>query len=68
MELRGGPSRSAAVPLILLLVSLAGIVGFSRSLGVVATIGMLVCGTVAGGALAALAAGRTAAKRKAADR
>ena len=45
-------------PLILLIVSLAGIVRFSQGLSLVDTVGMLVCGAVAGAALAALAARR----------
>jgi hypothetical protein len=43
------------VPLILLLVALAGIVTFSQGFRLVDTVGLLVCGVVAGAALAALA-------------
>jgi hypothetical protein len=46
------------VPVLLLIGSLAGIVHFSRGLRIVDTIGMLVCGLIAGGSLAAIAAGR----------
>jgi len=47
-----------AVPVILLIVALAGIVKFSQGLRVVDTVGLLASGVVAGAALAALAAGR----------
>jgi len=43
------------VPLALLLVALAGIAAFSQGFRLVDTIGLLVCGVVAGAALAALA-------------
>jgi hypothetical protein len=46
------------VPIILLIASLAGVVVFSRGLRIVDTVGMLVCGVIAGGSLAALAAAR----------
>jgi len=46
------------VPIILLIAALAGIVVFSRGLRLVDTVGMLTCGLIAGGALAAIAAGR----------
>jgi hypothetical protein len=42
------------VPLILLLVALAGVVTFSQGFRLIDTIGLLVCGVVAGAALAAL--------------
>jgi ABC-type uncharacterized transport system permease subunit len=41
-----------------MIAALAGIIVFSRGLRVVDTVGMLVCGVVAGGALAAIAAAR----------
>jgi hypothetical protein len=56
--MRGGPRRSAAVPLVLLIAALAGALLFSRGLRLVDTVGMLTCGVIAGGALAAIAAGR----------
>jgi hypothetical protein len=43
------------LPLLLLIVSLAGIVPFSQGLRLVDTVGMLVCGAIAGASLAALA-------------
>jgi hypothetical protein len=46
------------IPLVLLIAALAGILLFSRGLRLVDTVGMLACGVVAGGSLAALAAGR----------
>ena len=46
------------VPLLVLIAAVAGIVIFSRGLSAVDTIGMLVSGAAAGGALAALAAAR----------
>jgi hypothetical protein len=49
---------SRAVPLILLAVALIGIIVFSRGMRVVDTVGMLTCGAIAGGALAAIAAWR----------
>ena len=45
-------------PLLLLIVSLAGIVRFSQGLSLVDTVAVLACGVVAGGSLAALAARR----------
>jgi hypothetical protein len=56
--MRRGPLRSAAAPILLLIASLAGIFFFSRGLGVVDTVGMLACGVIAGGSLAAIAAAR----------
>jgi hypothetical protein len=47
-----------AGPLLLLVASLAAISTFSRGLGLADTVGMLVCGTLAGGALATLAGRR----------
>jgi len=47
-----------AVPIILLAAALAGILVFSRDLRLVDTVGMLACGAIAGGSLAAIAAGR----------
>lgn len=49
-------------PVIWLFVSTAGIVWFGRGLGLVETLGMLVCGVLAGGALAAVAATRRRAR------
>jgi hypothetical protein len=49
---------SRRVPLVLLIAALAGILFFSSGLGLVDTVGMLACGAIAGGSLAALAAGR----------
>jgi hypothetical protein len=46
------------IPILLLIGSLAGIVFFSRGLRIVDTIGMLACGIIAGGSLAAIAANR----------
>jgi hypothetical protein len=46
------------VPLLVLAIALAGILMFSQGLRVVDTVGMLVCGVVAGAALAAIAASR----------
>ena len=56
--MRGGPLLSAAVPLVLLIAALAGALLFSRGLRLIDTIGMLTCGVVAGGSLAAIAAAR----------
>jgi hypothetical protein len=56
--MRRGSSRSTALPLVLLIAALAGIALFSRGLRLVDTLGMLACGVVAGGSLAAIAAGR----------
>ena len=47
-----------AVPVILLIASLAGIAFFSRGLRLIDTVGMLACGLIAGGSLAAIAANR----------
>lgn len=52
-----------ALPVLVLIASAAGMLWFSQRLGVVDTIALLACGVVAGGALAALAAGRTKGKR-----
>ncbi|MBI2189581.1 MAG: hypothetical protein HYU37_21035 [Acidobacteria bacterium] len=43
------------VPVILLVVALAGIVTFAQGFRLIDTIGLLVCGVVAGASLAALA-------------
>ena len=50
--------RSRAVPLVLLVLSLAGAFLFSRGLRVIDPVGMLACGAAAGGALASLARAR----------
>jgi hypothetical protein len=47
-----------AIPILLLIGSLAGIVLFSRDLRLIDTVGMLACGLIAGGSLAAIAARR----------
>ena len=52
-----------AVPLLLLAASVAGMFWFSQRLEIIDTIAMLACGLVAGGALAAIAAGRARGKR-----
>lgn len=52
------PRRPQFVPLVLLVLSLAGAFLFSRGLRVVDTVGMLACGVVAGGSLAAFARAR----------
>ena len=44
--------------MLLLAASLAGVVVFLQGLRVIDTVGVLVCGAVAGGALATLAAAR----------
>jgi hypothetical protein len=49
---------SRRTPLILLIAALAGIFFFSSGLRLVDTVGMLACGVIAGGSLAAIAAGR----------
>lgn len=49
---------SRALPILILIISLAGMVQFSQGLRLVDTLGMLACGVVAGASLAALAAGR----------
>lgn len=46
------------VPLLLLGVSFLGMLRFSRGFSLFESVGLLVCGVVAGGALAALAAAR----------
>ena len=51
------------LPVLVLIASAAGMLWFSQRLGVIDTIALLACGVVAGGALAALAAGRTKGKR-----
>ncbi len=52
-----------ARPVLVLIASAAGMLWFSQRLGVIDTIALLACGVAAGGALAALAAGRTKGKR-----
>jgi hypothetical protein len=47
-----------ALPFLLLIVSLAGIVRFSQGLSLVDTLGMLACGAVAGASIAAVASRR----------
>ncbi|MGH9254895.1 MAG: hypothetical protein ACRD3C_10040 [Vicinamibacterales bacterium] len=46
------------VPLLVLIAAVAGIVTFSRGLRLIDTVGLLVCGVVAGASLAAIAAAR----------
>jgi hypothetical protein len=46
------------IPVVLLIAALAGVVLFSRGLRLVDTVGMLACGVIAGGSLAAIAANR----------
>ena len=46
------------VPLILLVAAVAGIAAFSGGLRIIDTVGMLACGVIAGGSLAAIAAAR----------
>jgi hypothetical protein len=53
-----GRLDSRRIPLILLIAALAGIVFFSSGLRLIDTVGMLACGVIAGGSLAAIAAGR----------
>ena len=53
-----GRLGSRRIPFLLLIAALVGAILFSRGLRLVDTIGMLTCGVVAGGSLAALAAGR----------
>jgi hypothetical protein len=48
----------------LLILSLAGVFGFSQGLRVIDTVGMFVCGALAGCALAELAAARRGVGRK----
>jgi hypothetical protein len=50
--------RPYALPLVLLIVALAGTVYFSQGLGLVDSLGLLASGAVAGGSLAAMAAWR----------
>jgi hypothetical protein len=47
-----------AVPVLVLIVALAGVVAFSQGLRVIDTVCLLVSGAAAGGSLAALAAAR----------
>jgi len=54
---------TGALPLLLLIVSLAGIVQFSQGLRLVDTLGLLACGAVAGASIAAFAAGRKGPRR-----
>jgi hypothetical protein len=49
---------SRRVALILLIAAVAGILFFSRGLRLVDTVGLLACGVIAGGSLAAIAAAR----------
>ena len=51
-------THSRVIPVILLIVSLAGLITLSDRLGVADTIAMLICGATAGASLAALAGGR----------
>jgi hypothetical protein len=53
-----GGLRTYAGPLILLIVSLAGIVRLSQGFRLVDTVGMLACGALAGASMAAIAARR----------
>jgi hypothetical protein len=53
-----GSLSSRRIPFVLLIAALAGILLFSRGLRLVDTVGMLTCGVIAGGSLAAIAAGR----------
>jgi hypothetical protein len=46
------------IPVVLLIAALAGVILFSRGLRIIDTVGMLACGVIAGGSLAAIAAGR----------
>jgi len=46
------------IPVVLLIAALAGVILFSRGLRLVDTVGMLACGVIAGGSLAAIAARR----------
>jgi UPF0716 family protein affecting phage T7 exclusion len=45
-------------PVLVLAAALAGIVWFSRGLGIGDTVGLLVCGVVAGASIAAVVTGR----------
>jgi len=55
---RPAMQRPYALPLVLLIVALAGTVYFSQGLGLVDSLGLLASGAVAGGSLAAMAAWR----------
>jgi ABC-type uncharacterized transport system permease subunit len=46
------------VPLLVLTIAVAGIAVFSQGLRLIDTVGMLICGVVAGASLAAIAAAR----------
>jgi hypothetical protein len=46
------------VPLLVLVIAVAGIVVFARGLRLIDTVGMLICGVAAGASLAAIAASR----------
>jgi hypothetical protein len=46
------------VPLLVLVIAVAGIVVFSQGLRLIDTVGMLICGVAAGASLAAIAASR----------
>jgi hypothetical protein len=46
------------VPLLVLTIAVAGIAAFSQGLRLIDTVGMLICGVVAGASLAAIAASR----------
>ena len=46
------------IAFVILIAALAGILFFSRGLRIVDTVGLLACGVIAGGSLAAIAAGR----------
>ena len=50
--------RTDTLPLVLLIVALAGMFRFSQGLSLVDTLGLLASGALAGASLAALAAGR----------
>lgn len=51
------------MPFILLIAALAGVFLFSGGLRLVHTVGMLTCGVIAGGSLAAIAASRKGPRR-----
>ena len=53
-----GSVAGRAVPLILLIVALAGILGFSQGFRLIDTVGLLISGAVAGASMAAIAARR----------
>ena len=46
------------VPLLVLVIAVAGMVVFSQGLRLIDTVGMLICGVAAGASLAAIAASR----------